>query len=70
MKNDVTVGTFYDKVWRNNSHPKPPPPAHIFGMRIVLNADQWDPSGLSFNANDLVSPAAPSRIRAGGVLPR
>ncbi len=49
VKNDVTVGTFYDKVWRSGAHPN----RYIFGMKVVMNAEQWDPSGLAFNVNDL-----------------
>jgi len=49
VKNDITIGTLYDRIWRNDNHPK----RYILGMRVVVNADQWDPSGLSFNVNDL-----------------
>jgi hypothetical protein len=49
VKNDVTVGTVRDRVWRSNAHPN----RYIFGMKVVMNANQWDPSGASFNVNDL-----------------
>jgi len=56
VKNDVTVGTLYDRVWRNGTHPN----RYIFGMKVVLNADQWDPSGLAFNVNDLARRLRPN----------
>ena len=59
VKNDVTVGTVHDRVWRSNAQPN----RYIFGMRVVMNADQWDPSGLAFNVNDLsrrLRPHAPA----------
>jgi hypothetical protein len=49
VKNDVTVGTLYDKVWRSSAHPN----RYIFGMKVVMNANEWDPTGLAFNVNDL-----------------
>lgn len=59
IKNDVTVGTLHDKVWRSDSHPG----RYVFGMRVVMNSEQWDPSGLAFNVNDLarrLRPHAPA----------
>ncbi len=49
VKNDITIGTLHDRVWRNSAHPH----RYIFGLRVVMNAAQWDPSGLAFNVNDL-----------------
>ena len=61
VKNDVTVGTLYDKVWRNGAHPN----RYIFGMKVVMNADQWDPSGLAFNVNDLARRLRPHAFAQG-----
>ena len=49
VKNDVRVGTLYDKVWRSSSDPN----YYIFGMKVTVNTSQWDPSGQAFNVNDL-----------------
>jgi hypothetical protein len=55
--NEVTVGTVYEKVWRNTAKPK----VHIFGVKLTLNADQWDSSGASFNVNDVFRRARPGK---------
>ncbi len=61
VKNSITVGTLYDRVWRNDNHPK----RYIFGMKVVMNADQWDPSGLAFNVNDLARRLRPHAFAQG-----
>jgi hypothetical protein len=55
--NDVTIGTIYEKVWRNASKPK----LYIFGTRVTVNAEQWDSSGASFNVNDLFRQTLPNK---------
>lgn len=55
--NDVTVGTLFEKVWRNSDDST----LYIFGSRIQLNAAQWDLSGAAFNANDLSRRTLPGR---------
>lgn len=52
--NGVNVGTLYDRVWClgtgttcNSTN------TYILGARINLNANAWDPSGESFEINDL-----------------
>lgn len=55
--NDVTVGTVFDKVWRSSANPK----RYIFGTRVVLNTNQWDSSGASFNVNDLFRQTLPHK---------
>lgn len=55
--NDVTIGTVQERVWRKQSHPK----LHIFGLRISLNANEWDSSGAAFNVNDLFRQAKPNK---------
>jgi len=55
--NDVTIGTLYEKVWRKASRPR----LYIFGMRVVMNAEQWDSSGAAFNVNDLFRQTLPNR---------
>jgi hypothetical protein len=55
--NDVTIGTAYEKVWRKQANPK----VHIFGLRVVLNTNEWDSSGAAFNINDLFRQAKPGR---------
>lgn len=55
--NEVTVGTVYEKVWRNAAKPK----VHIFGSKVTLNADQWDSSGASFNVNDVFRRTRPGK---------
>lgn len=46
--NGVTVGTQFERVWR-----KPGTTEHIFGVRVVMNAEQWDETGAAFNVNDV-----------------
>lgn len=46
VKNEIVVGTVYDRVWKSGQQ-------YIFGMRVQLNADAYDLTGLSFNVNDL-----------------
>jgi hypothetical protein len=55
--NDVTVGMAYERVWRQQSNPK----VHVFGLRIVMNANEWDSSGAAFNVNDLFRQAKPGK---------
>lgn len=50
LVNGVTVGTQYEKAWRNQAQPR----LYIFGVRLQMNADPWDASGLAFNVNDLL----------------
>lgn len=47
VKNDVVIGRLLDRVWKRADG------AHIFGAQLQLNADAFDLTGLSFNANDL-----------------
>jgi len=56
VKNDVTVGTLYDKVWRHKTRPN----RYVFGMKVTMNSNQWDPTGLSFNVNDLARRLRPN----------
>ena len=46
--NDSTVGTLYEKVWRNGIDSK----IYIFGTRMVLNKNAWDESGVAFRVSD------------------
>lgn len=48
--NGVTVGTQSEKVWRHCTDTT----AFIFGVRLQMNAEVWDGSGLAFNVNDLL----------------
>ncbi len=48
--NGVTVGTQHEKVWRHCTDRK----LYIFGVRLQMNAEQWDDSGAAFNVNDLI----------------
>ncbi len=64
IKNDVTVGTLRDKVWRNNAHPN----RYIFGMKVIMNADQWDPTGAAFNVNDLARRLRPHAFAEAAYL--
>ena len=63
--NDITVGTLQEKVWRKQSDAK----RYIFGMRVQLNAEQWDASGRSFNINDLFRRALEKRAAAVAYFP-
>ena len=47
--NDVTVGTSFEKVWQKVDSPR----RYVFGVRVQLNASQWDLSGQPFRINDL-----------------
>jgi hypothetical protein len=49
VKNGVTVGTLYDKVWQSDTRPN----RYIFGMKVTMNANRWDPDSGAFNVNDL-----------------
>lgn len=55
VKNGITVGTLYDKVWRSGAHPS----HYIFGLKVTMNANQWDPTGAAFNVNDLARRVRP-----------
>jgi hypothetical protein len=55
--NDVTVGTAYEKVWRKVANPN----VHIFGLRVIMNANEWDSSGAAFNVNDLFRQTKPGK---------
>lgn len=48
--NEVVIGTQFERVWRKVSNPK----IVILGVRLVMNAEQWDDSGKAFNVNDLI----------------
>lgn len=48
VKNDVVVGKLLDRVWKRASDG-----SHVFGAQLQLNANAFDLTGLSFNANDL-----------------
>lgn len=61
VKNDVRVGTLYDKVWRSSSDPD----LYIFGLKVTVNNSQWDPSGAAFNVNDLARRLRPRAPAAG-----
>lgn len=47
VKNDVVIGKLLDKVWKH------PNGNYIFGAQLQLNANPFDLTNLSFNANDL-----------------
>lgn len=47
VKNDVVIGKLLDRVWKRADG------THIFGAQVQLNANAFDLTGLSFNANDL-----------------
>lgn len=47
VKNDVVIGKLLDRVWKHANG------TYIFGAQIQLNAQPYDLTGLSFNANDL-----------------
>jgi hypothetical protein len=55
--NDVTIGTAYEKVWRNQADDQ----LYIFGNRVVMNASAWDSSGAAFNVNDLFRQTLPGK---------
>ncbi|MBS0448295.1 MAG: hypothetical protein JSR59_20400 [Proteobacteria bacterium] len=55
--NDVTVGTLYEKVWRNTSDSC----LYIFGSKVVLNNAVWDDSGTAFVINDLFRRSLPDQ---------
>ncbi|MBQ1763442.1 MAG: hypothetical protein IIZ92_11140 [Aquincola sp.] len=48
VKNDVVIGQLLDRVWKRNSDA-----SFIFGLQLQLNANAYDLTGLSFNANDV-----------------
>ncbi|URI06561.1 hypothetical protein MW290_11675 [Aquincola tertiaricarbonis] len=48
VKNDVVIGQLLDRVWKRSSDG-----SHIFGLQLQLNANAYDLTGLSFNANDV-----------------
>ena len=55
--NDIEIGTVNERVWRNVEKPK----LHIFGVRVVMNANPWDSSGAAFNVNDLFRQTLPGK---------
>jgi hypothetical protein len=55
--NDVTIGTVYEKVWRNQAKPK----VYIFGVRLVMNDSAYDSTGLAFNVNDVFRQTRPGK---------
>jgi hypothetical protein len=55
--NDITIGTVQEKVWRNQAKPK----LYIFGLRVTVNAEEWDSSGRAFNVNDLFRQTLPTK---------
>ena len=54
--NDVQIGTLFERVWRNQATPT----LYIFGARVIMNANQWDSSGASFNVNDIFRQTRPA----------
>lgn len=46
--NGITVGTQQERVYR-----RPGTNLYIFGVRLQMNADQWDETGAAFNVNDV-----------------
>lgn len=48
--NGVTVGTQSERVWRHCTDTK----LYIFGVRVQMNANQWDETGAAFNVNDVL----------------
>lgn len=55
--NDIEIGTVNERVWRNVAKPK----LYIFGVRVIMNANQWDSSGSAFNVNDLFRRTRPGK---------
>lgn len=55
--NDIEIGTVNERVWRNVARPK----LYIFGVRVIMNANQWDSSGAAFNVNDLFRQTLPRK---------
>lgn len=55
VKNDVVIGRLLDRVWKHSNG------THIFGAQIQLNANAYDLTGLSFNANDLFRQVLPGQ---------
>lgn len=47
VKNEVTIGTVYDQVWKNDTDD------YIFGTRVELTAEPYDLTGLPFQLNDV-----------------
>lgn len=58
VRNETVVGTLYEKVWRHQGDTK----LYIFGVRLQLNAEASDSSGLAFNVNDLFRQTLPKKI--------
>ena len=55
--NEVTIGTVYEKVWRNQADHQ----LYIFGARVIMNANAYDSTGAAFNVNDLFRQTKPHR---------
>lgn len=55
VKNDIVIGKLLDRVWKNASG------TYIFGAQLQLNAEPFDLTGLSFNANDLFRQVLPGQ---------
>lgn len=55
--NDIEIGRVNERVWRNLAQPK----LYIFGVRVIMNANQWDSSGAAFNVNDLFRQTRPGK---------
>lgn len=55
--NDREIGQVKERVWRNVAKPK----LYIFGVRVIMNANQWDSSGAAFNVNDLFRQTLPNK---------
>jgi hypothetical protein len=55
--NDIEIGTVSERVWRNVAKPK----LYIFGVRVIMNSNQWDSSGSAFNVNDLFRQTRPGK---------
>jgi hypothetical protein len=58
--NDTEIGAVNERVWRNVEQPQ----LYIFGVRVIMNANQWDSSGAAFNVNDLFRQTRPGKAVA------
>ncbi len=55
--NDIEIGQVRERVWRNVAKPK----LYIFGVRLIMNSNQWDSSGAAFNVNDVFRQTLPNK---------
>lgn len=59
--NSKVVGTLHDRVWcRGTGTTCDATNTYILGARILLNTTAWNPSGLSFEVNDLMRAVRPA----------